>query len=434
MRAVTAPPASAPVPNVPPVTDASPPIAAQATPPPLPAIPPITDAAPPPAARLTPAPMPAGPRPPMPMPMPPAAMLPNGAVGLPRPVPPPPGWRPPPMPPGARPPVPIPPPAAWQPPPPGAAGPLPPEPEAAPAPPPKPRVLELETSGDDVPPLMSQWEMISLSDVGPVPESTEPPPPSSEQNIELAAPWEFVGYQGDAAADLQPPAEAKPAPTPAPAPEPAAATEGPLDPETAASIADAVTKGELDWSSVIAFDGEAPSPGTAEPDAPQVAASAAELAEALEVALVSMQTATQGAMVGEALLTYCRQGFGRAFHFLVQYGVAIFWRGFGPGSDGAVVAFRPDLKEPSMFKTAVDSGKPSVVTIPESSTDESFFWAISPPPPGFAVAVPLMVDGAARELLCVVGDDPGPSPELLGALERLSACAAQALARLSGHA
>src|SRR5262249_35978762 len=136
----------------------------------------------------------------------------------------------------------------------------------------------------------------------------------------------------------------------------------------------------------------------------------------------------------EALLSYCQLGSSRAFHFLVQYDVAIFWKGFGPGSDGAVVAFRPDLKEPSMFKAAVDSGQPSVVTVPESSTDESFFWAISPPPPALAVAVRLVVDGATREILCVVGDDPTPSPELLGSLERLSACAAEALARLSGHA
>lgn len=354
------------------------------------------------------------------MPMPPGAMLPNGMTGAPRPIPPPPGWRPPPpMPPGARPPFPIPPPpASWQPPPPAPA-------DAAPAPPPRPRALDLETSGDDVPPLMSAWEMISAGDFHHPPDSPEPPTTSSEQDLELAAPWEFVGYHGDAAADLQTPS----APTPS-APD---ASESPPDPETAAQIADAVAKGELDWGSVIAFDGEATLPETAAAPAPPPEASSTELAAALEEAVAAMKTATQGAMVGEALLAYCQRGFGRAFHFLVQYGVAMLWRGFGPGSDGAVVAFRPDLKEPSMFKTAVDSGKPSVVTAPETSTDENFFWAISPPPPGYAVAVPVMVDGAAREILCVVGDEPGPSPEALGSLERLSACAAEALARLAGR-
>ena len=275
---------------------------------------------------------------------------------------------------------------------------------------------------------MSAWEMISAGDFHPPPESPEPPPASSDQHLELAAPWEFVGYQGDAAADLQKPA------TPAP-PEPAAeASEGAPDPETAAQIADAVAKGELDWGSVIAFDGEATLPETTQEPAPRPEASSTDLAAALEEAVAAMKTATQGAMIGEALLAYCQRGFDRAFHFLVQYGVAMLWRGFGPGSDGAVVAFRPDLKEPSMFKTAVDSGKPSVVTAPETSTDENFFWAISPPAPAYAVAVPVMVGGQAREILCVVGDEPGPSPEVLASLQRLSACAAEALARLSGHA
>ena len=277
---------------------------------------------------------------------------------------------------------------------------------------------------------MSAWEMISVGEFHHPPESAEAPPASTDQDLELAAPWEFVGYQGDAAPDLQKPA---PPPTTA-APAAPDAAEAPPDPETAAEIADAVAKGELDWGSVIAFDGEAalPEPATDSPT-PHPEASSDELAAALLEAMAAMKTATQGAMIGEALLAYCRRGFGRAFHFLVQYGVAMLWRGFGPGSDGAVVAFRPDLKEPSMFKTAVESGKPSVVTAPETSTDENFFWAISPPPPGYAVAVPLMVDGAAREILCVVGDEPEPPPGVLGTLERLSACAAEALARLSNH-
>jgi hypothetical protein len=279
---------------------------------------------------------------------------------------------------------------------------------------------------------MSAWEMISVGAFHSPSDPAEPPPPSSsdQENLQLAAPWEFVGYQGDAAGDLQKPPPAAAAP---PQPSPPEISESPPDPETAAQIADAVAKGELDWGSVIAFDGEATLPETTSEPAPPPEISSADLAKALEEAVAVMKTATQGAMIGEALLACCQRGFSRAFHFLVQYGVAMLWRGFGPGSDGAVVAFRPDLKEPSMFKTAVDSGKPSVVTAPETSTDESFFWAISPPPPGYAVAVPLMVDGAAREILCVVGDEPGPSPEVLGALERLSACAAEALARLSGR-
>ncbi|HVE81246.1 MAG TPA: hypothetical protein VND93_00295 [Myxococcales bacterium] len=311
--------------------------------------------------------------------------------------------------------------------------PPPPSPEpattaaAAPPPPPKPRLLDLETSGEEVPPLLSQWEQMMP---GEAPEPAPPAAPASpDEGLELAAPWEFVGYQGDAAADLGPPPPAGPAAAPA-SPEDA---ERPPDPETAAQIAEAVAKGELDWSTVIAFDGEKPQPedGAAPPEAaPEPTMS---LTEALGEAERALRSATQAAMISEALLACCQRGFGRAFHFIIQYGVALMWRGFGPGSDGAVMAFRPDLKEPSMFKTAVESGRPSVVTAPETSTDEAFFWAISPPPPGYAVAVPVMVGGAARELLCVVGEEAGPSPEVLGALERLSAFAAEAHARLSGH-
>jgi len=376
--------------------------------------------------------MPPGVRPPFPFP-PPGAVW-RAAPGAVRPELPTP--LPTPLPTNGGPPAPPPPAPEEAAPPPSAPASAPdPDPESTPAyvPPPKPRVLELETSGDDVPPLMSAWEMLS-------PDSPEPPPatPAPEQNLELAAPWEFVGYQGDAAEDLQKAPAEPPAPS---SPPPGASTalsgptdpdERPPDPETAAEIADAVAKGELDWSTVIAFDGEQPAPGADEDQAPRAAASTDEMEKALEEAMSAMKSATQAAMIGEALLAYSQRGFGRAFFFIVQYGVAIFWRGFGPGSDGAVVAFRPDLKEPSMFKTAMDSGKPSVVTVPEGSIDENFFWAISPPPPGYVVAVPVSADGAAREILCVAGDEPGPSPEVLDALERLSACAAEAHSRLSG--
>ena len=440
--------------------------------PPPPPNSPVPPAANPAQRRSGPHPSPVGhPPPPMPMPMPmPGPMPPGVTASRPMPGPPPPGWRP--LPPGAPPPLAFPPPGAvWraspgavrpQPPaqlptnggpppppppppaleeaapPPTAPAPTDPEPTPAYVPPPRPRVLELETSGDDVPPLMSAWEMLSSE---PEPTgSPEPSPlaPAPDQDLELAAPWEFVGYQGDAAEDLQKSPAQPPAPSPPPPgasttlSEPTDPEERPPDPETAAQIADAVAKGELDWSTVIAFDGEQPTPEADEDQAPRAAASTEEMETALEEAASAMKSATQAAMIGEALLAYSQRGFGRAFFFIVQYGVAIFWRGFGPGSDGAVVAFRPDLKEPSMFKTAMDSGKPSVVTVPESSIDENFFWAISPPPPAYVVAVPVRADGAAREILCVVGDEPGPSPGVLDALERLSACAAEAHARLSG--
>lgn len=315
---------------------------------------------------------------------------------------------------------------------------LPLDPEPAPPAPPRPRVLDLETSGEDVPPLLSQWEMLMPAGAArrelDAAQSGSPPEPS----LELAAPWEYVGYEGDAAQDLQLP-PSPPSPPPAPRAPPSSlshepgADEGPPDPETAAQIADAIANDELDWSSVIAPDAAGLQPESPAPETPKTAATPEEMADVLAEVERAMAGASQAAQISEALLDYCQRGFSRAFFFIIQYGVAMLWRGFGPGSDGAVMAFRPDLKEPSMFKAAVDTGKPSVVTVPETSTDEAFFWAISPPPPAYAVVVPVTVGGEARELLCVISDEPGPAPEVLGALERLSARAAEAHARLSGR-
>lgn len=256
-------------------------------------------------------------------------------------------------------------------------------PEAPEAPKKRAVAIELQTSGEEVVPLVSAWDdpmMPEAPPPAPAPAVAEPPETAPTDPVQLAAPWEFVGYQGDA--------EIPPGPPAAPPVE-----NAPSEP---------------DWGAALT------------PDDP------------VAVAMAAMKAATQADTITGAFLGYCEREFSRAFWFIIQYGVAMLWRGLGPGSDGAVVAFRPELKEPSMFKTAVETGKPSVVTAPDTSTDEAFFWAISPPAPSYAITVPVMVDGSARELLCVVGDEGAPSAEAVTVLERLAACAAHAHQRLAG--
>jgi len=172
-------------------------------------------------------------------------------------------------------------------------------------------VLDLETSGDDVPPLVSNWELMMPGNAPP-PE----PPPTTGEGLELAAPWEFVGYQGDAAGDLQKPAAVAELPPPLD-------SERPPDEETAAQIAAAVANDELDWNSVIAFDGEKSTEPEQQPAPPPAPVPATDRARAMETAMNAVKGATHAATISEALLAYCQQGFGRAFLFVVQYGVAM---------------------------------------------------------------------------------------------------------------
>jgi hypothetical protein len=250
-----------------------------------------------------------------------------------------------------------------------------------------PRAIDLQTSGEDVLPLVSAWDQI-MPDAAPPPAAPETAPEAAPQEaaqalpdgapderVHLAAAWEFVGYQGD---------EELPAPPPKSADE------------------------QADWGAAVT---------------PQD--------EAVTAAMAAMRKAAQPEQVTAAFLSYCERTFPRAFWFILHYGVAMLWRGIGPGSDGAVLAFRPELKEPSIFKTAVETGKPAVATVPTTPTDEAFYWAISPPSPSYTIAVPLVMHGRAREMLCVAGDQGAPPADATATLERLAACAAQAHERLA---
>ncbi|MFP2924679.1 hypothetical protein ACLESO_05565 [Pyxidicoccus sp. 3LG] len=244
-------------------------------------------------------------------------------------------------------------------------------------------------------------------------------PASSEEPMELASTWEFVGWQGrgesngpighvpettwaDRTVDLEGPA----APA-APAAPPA--TELPL-----ASAWDFI---QQPWQPPTGEPSEVVSSLLAAASASTETASAGPAVTAEQVLAALADVGTQG-MLGKVLLAYCAGRFRRAFLLGESLGLARVGHSWGQGSDSpAVSALKVDLEAPSLLTSAEAITGPSLFSAPTHPQDEAIFSALG----GEASARLLVaaVRSRGRPVAFIVAD-PGSEPVEPSTLDELS--------------
>jgi hypothetical protein len=240
-------------------------------------------------------------------------------------------------------------------------------------------------------------------------------PASSEEPMQLASTWEFVGWQGreggdgpightaettwaDRSVDLDGPA----------APPAAPAAEVPL-----ASAWDFI---QQPWQPASTEPTELVASLLAAASASTDTPSGGPAVTAEQVLAALDGVGTQGTL-GKVLLAYCAGRFQRAFLLGESFGLARVGHAWGPGSDTAgVPSLKVDLEVPSLLTAAIRRGSPCVFNVPSCPQDEAIFSALAGPSSHLLVA-PIQSQG--RPVAFIVADH-GSEPVDPTALEELT--------------
>ncbi|MBN8467067.1 hypothetical protein JYJ95_11110 [Corallococcus exiguus] len=248
-------------------------------------------------------------------------------------------------------------------------------------------------------------------------------PTSSEEPMQLASTWEFVGWQGggegegavghnpettwaDRVVDLDVPAAA------------------PATSEDGVALASAWEFMQQPWQPQASEQVDpaqallaAASASTDTPtDGPAVSA---------EQVLSALDTADSQGMVGKVLLAYSAGRFRRAFLLGDSFGLARVGRAWGPGSDRPeVTALKVDLDTPSLFTSALNGPSPSVFSAPQVPQDEAIFSALCGESESHLLVFPLHSRGQPVAFFVA---EHGPSPLEVAMLEELGRIADRAV-------
>ncbi|RKG76394.1 general secretion pathway protein GspE [Corallococcus terminator] len=257
------------------------------------------------------------------------------------------------------------------------------------------------------------------------PISLDDLPASSEEPMQLASTWEFVGWQGgegegtgtvghsadttwaDRVVDLDGPATST---TPA-------AGEGGV------ALASAWEFMQHPWQpqaseqpdTVQALLAAASASTDTPPNGPAITA---------DQVLTALDTADSQGMVGKVLLAYSAGRFRRAFLLGDSFGLARVGRAWGPGSERPEVsALKVDLDAPSLLASALKGPSPSVFNAPQGPQDEAIFSALCESESHLLV-FPLHARG--QPVAFFVAEN-GPAPVELDTLEELGRIADRAV-------
>ncbi|RJS20787.1 hypothetical protein DRW03_19110 [Corallococcus sp. H22C18031201] len=256
---------------------------------------------------------------------------------------------------------------------------------------------------------------IELDDLGP----------ASDEPMQLASTWEFVGWQGQGAA-----------------------AQEPSEPSWNGRAV------ELDAPASVAHESDDVALASAwdfmQPWQPPADGNDAAMA-LLAAASASLETPTEGpavsadqllsvldrvgtqALVGKLLLAYSAGRFRRAFLLGESFGLARVGRAWGAGSESPqVAALSVDLESPSLFASALSSGAPRVFSTPDCPQDETIFTALCEPASHLLVA-PLRVRGRPVAFF-VAEHGPAPvAPEMLAEVTRVAEKVTATYGRLQQH-
>ncbi|RKH08537.1 general secretion pathway protein GspE [Corallococcus sp. CA047B] len=247
-------------------------------------------------------------------------------------------------------------------------------------------------------------------------------PASSEEPMQLASTWEFVGWQGgegegpvghtadttwaDRVVDLDGPATSTPA-----------ANEGGV------ALASAWEFMQHPWQPQA----------SEQPDTVQALLAAASASTdtptngptiTADQVLSALDTADSQGMVGKVLLAYSAGRFRRAFLLGDSFGLARVGRAWGPGSERPEVsALKVDLDAPSLLASALKGPSPSVFNAPQGPQDEAIFSALCESESHLLV-FPLHARG--QPVAFFVAEN-GPAPVELDTLEELGRIADRAV-------
>ncbi|WP_223761477.1 hypothetical protein [Corallococcus sp. AS-1-6] len=296
--------------------------------------------------------------------------------------------------------------------------------EASPSP--EPSAPQAESPSSEEPVALPKPRLV-VAPPAPVrdrtPISLDDLPISTEEPMQLASTWEFVGWHGggegegavghsaettwaDRVVDLDVPAAA-----------PAVSEDGvalasawefmqqPWQPQAAAQVDPA--------QALLA----AASASTDTPvDGPAVTA---------EQVLSALDTADSQGMVGKVLLAYSAGRFRRAFLLGDSFGLARVGRAWGPGSDRPeVTALKVDLDTPSLFTSALNGPSPSVFSAPQVPQDEAIFSALCGESESHLLVFPLHSRGQPVAFFVA---EHGPAPLEVALLEELGRIADRAV-------
>ncbi|NNC17555.1 hypothetical protein HJC22_17710 [Corallococcus exiguus] len=248
-------------------------------------------------------------------------------------------------------------------------------------------------------------------------------PTSTEEPMQLASTWEFVGWQGggegegavghnpettwaDRVVDLDVPAAA------------------PAAPEDGVALASAWEFMQQPWQPQASEQ--------VDPAQALLAAASASTdtpthgpAVSAEQVLSALDTSDSQGMVGKVLLAYSAGRFRRAFLLGDSFGLARVGRAWGPGSDRPeVTALKVDLDAPSLFTSALNGPSPSVFSAPQVPQDEAIFSALCGESESHLLVFPLHARGQPVAFFVA---EHGPSPLEVAMLEELGRIADRAV-------
>ncbi|QDE96876.1 hypothetical protein BHS05_14040 [Myxococcus xanthus] len=243
---------------------------------------------------------------------------------------------------------------------------------------------------------------------------------ASDEPMQLASTWEFVGWQGgddagpighvpettwaDRGVDLDGPA-ISPAATEVPLASAWDFIQQPWQP-TAAEPSEVIT---TLLSAAASAATEVPVGG------PSVTAE--HVLSALDV------VSTQGTL-GRVVLAYCAGRFQRAFLLGESLGLARVGHAWGPGSESAAVAgLKVDLEAPSLLHTAMTSMGASVFDAPACPQDEAIFAALGGEGASHLAVIAIRSRGQAVAFIVA---DHGAEPIAAPALDELTLIAQRA--------
>ncbi|RYZ37204.1 MAG: hypothetical protein EOO71_28980 [Myxococcaceae bacterium] len=247
-------------------------------------------------------------------------------------------------------------------------------------------------------------------------------PASSEEPMQLASTWEFVGWQGgegegtvghsadstwaDRVVDLEGPT-----------------TSTSVSHEGGVALASAWEFMQHPWQPQA----------TEQPDTVQALLAAASAstdtpangpAITADQVLSALDTADSQGMVGKVLLAYSAGRFRRAFLLGDSFGLARVGRAWGLGSERPEVsALKVDLDAPSLLASALKGPSPSVFNAPQGPQDEAIFSALCESESHLLV-FPLHARG--QPVAFFVAEN-GPAPVELDTLEELGRIADRAV-------
>ncbi|WP_229908291.1 hypothetical protein [Comamonas sp. JC664] len=250
---------------------------------------------------------------------------------------------------------------------------------------------------------------------------------TSDEPMQLASTWEFVGWQGgdtsgpightpestwaDRVVDLEGPAVA-PAASEVPLASAWDFIQQPWQPQTQAP-AEVIT-------TLLAAAASAST--EVAPDGPAVTA---------EQVLVALDAVSTQGTLGKVVLAYCAGRFQRAFLLGESLGLARVGHAWGPGSDTeAVASLKVDLEAPSLLLSAMASASPTVFSAPECAQDEALFAALGGTGASHLAVIAIRNQGhAVAFIVADHGAEPVPTPAL-EELTRIAEKASDAFARL----